>query len=151
ELRALRQRLVFRYTLTPLGPEDSQRYIAARLETAGVKRLPFTLSACEAVHNYSRGVPRLINVICDNTLLAGYASDRTLINHDLIDEVAIDLRLEAVSPKPKHIEMKGYRADYVEELNSSSHRGLVYALIIALAVVAISIFTISTMAVQAND
>lgn len=93
ELRALRQRLVFRCLLEPLNESDTVSYISFRLSAAGADASPFTLSACRAVHGYSGGIPRLINVICDNALLAGYASDRRTIDGPQIDEVAADLRL----------------------------------------------------------
>ena len=93
ELRALRQRLVFRIILTPLNAEDTGRYISARLVTAGAPGSLFTGAACDAVHNYSGGIPRLINVICDNAMLAGYALDNQVIENALIEEVAADLRL----------------------------------------------------------
>ena len=93
ELRALRQRLVFRYSLTALSASDTQRYIAARLGFAGANRSPFTLKACSAVHRYSGGVPRLVNVICDNAMLAGYATDSLTIDEQQIADAAADLRL----------------------------------------------------------
>jgi len=93
ELRALRQRLVFRYSLTALGATDTVRYIAARLGAAGAQRSPFTLKACDAVHRYSGGVPRLVNVICDNAMLAGYATTSRTIDEDQIAAAALDLKL----------------------------------------------------------
>ncbi|MHB8383995.1 MAG: ExeA family protein [Candidatus Binataceae bacterium] len=93
ELRALRQRLVFRYSLTPLNPSDTVRYIAARLGAAGAKRSPFTLKACVAVHRYSGGVPRLVNVICDNAMLTGYATESLMIDEEHVTAAAVDLRL----------------------------------------------------------
>jgi type II secretory pathway predicted ATPase ExeA len=93
ELRALRQRLVFRFSLTPLNLSDTECYIGARLAAAGAERSPFTLRACAAVHRYSSGVPRLVNVICDNALLGGYATDTKTIDEDQIVAAAADLRL----------------------------------------------------------
>jgi hypothetical protein len=93
ELRALRQRLVFRYSLGALGRADTVGYIAARMAAAGAKSSPFTLGACDAVHRYSTGIPRLINVICDNAMLSAYATDSNTIGEAQIDEVALDLKL----------------------------------------------------------
>jgi general secretion pathway protein A len=100
ELRALRQRVVFRYSLSPLSQADTMNYIASRLKDAGADRSPFTLSACEAVYRYSSGIPRLINVICDNAMLIGYANGSPIIQPGEIDEVAEDLRLNKAG---KHI------------------------------------------------
>ena len=93
ELRALRQRVVFRYSLSPLSQADTMNYIASRLNDAGADRSPFTLAACEAVYRYSGGIPRLINVICDNAMLIGYAKGSPIIEPGEIDEVAEDLKL----------------------------------------------------------
>jgi type II secretory pathway predicted ATPase ExeA len=93
ELRALRQRLVFRYSLGALGRADAVGYIAARMAAAGAKNSPFTLGACDAVHRFSTGIPRLINVICDNAMLSAYAIDSNTIDEEQIDEVALDLKL----------------------------------------------------------
>jgi general secretion pathway protein A len=104
ELRALRQRLVFRFSLTALGAVDTNRYIVARLGAAGASSSLFTIEARNSVHEYSRGIPRLINAICDNAMLAGYAVDAPLIGNELIKEVASDLRLvgaiRSVDPLP---------------------------------------------------
>lgn len=74
QLRQLHQRILVRYHLTPLDRAETRAYIAHRLSLAGANGRP-TLSAGALwlVHYYSRGVPRLINAICDITLLAGYA------------------------------------------------------------------------------
>jgi type II secretory pathway predicted ATPase ExeA len=93
ELRALRQRLVFRYSLGALGRADAVGYIATRMAAAGAKSSPFTQGACDAVHRYSTGIPRLINVICDNAMLSAYATDSNSIGEEHIDEVALDLKL----------------------------------------------------------
>ena len=93
KLRALRQRVIMRYRLVPLGREDTVQYIAARVRTAGAESSPFTYAACEAVCRYSKGIPRVINLLCDNALLAGYARDSQSIGRRQIDEVAKDLRL----------------------------------------------------------
>ena len=93
QLRALRQRLVFRYSLAPLSQADTVNYIASRLRDAGAERSPFTLGACDAVYRYSSGIPRLINVICDNAMLLGYAKGSPFIEDAEIDEVADDLKL----------------------------------------------------------
>jgi general secretion pathway protein A len=94
ELRALRQRLVFRYSLAPLSQADTVRYIAARLRESGAPRSLFTLAACNAVYRYSEGIPRLINVICDNAMLVGYAKGCPVIEDADIEEVSEDLKLK---------------------------------------------------------
>ncbi len=72
-LRQLRQRILVRSHLGPLDREDTDAYILHRLTVAGANGRPtFSAGALRAVHARSRGIPRLINAICDLTLLAGY-------------------------------------------------------------------------------
>jgi general secretion pathway protein A len=149
ELRALRQRLVFRYSLSPLNEQEATRYIAARFEAAGATRSPFTLSACEAVHKYSRGVPRLINVLCDNSLLAGYASDRAIVDDDLVEEAAIDLKLAAPGRSTRR--QREFVVDGNDKPLRASRLGLLYALIIVCTILAVGIAAISTRAAQRTD
>jgi len=93
-LRALRQRVVMRHSLSPLGLEDTINYIANRVRVAGAKRSPFTLAACRSVYSFSGGVPRLINLICDNAMLSGYAADSPQLDRRRVEMVARQLRLE---------------------------------------------------------
>jgi general secretion pathway protein A len=94
DLRALRQRIVLHCRLAPLSAEETVQYIANRLRVAGAVRSPFALDACAAAHRYSQGVPRLINVLCDNAMITGYALHRPDINRGLIEMAAADLHLE---------------------------------------------------------
>jgi len=72
-LRQLRQRITIRYHLEPLSLEETSEYIRHRLEVAGSNGKPtFTTWAMRRIHGYSKGVPRLVNAICDKTLLCGY-------------------------------------------------------------------------------
>jgi len=103
ELRALRQRLVFRCSLAPLSQPDTLRYIASRLREAGAQQSPFTLAACNLVYRYSEGLPRLINVICDNAMLLGYAKGSPEIEEADIQEVAADLKLAKAFAHEPHL------------------------------------------------
>lgn len=67
-LRQLAQRITARYHLTPLGPEDTARYVSHRLAVAGAGRDPFSRSGMKALFHRSQGVPRLINIIADRSL-----------------------------------------------------------------------------------
>ncbi len=74
-LRQLRQRITVRYHLAPLDRFETERYIAHRLRVAGADDRPtFTPWAVRRVHGYARGVPRLINAVCDKALLYGYVN-----------------------------------------------------------------------------
>ncbi len=74
-LRQLRQRITVRYHLEPLSREETELYIYYRMQVAGGNGRP-TLSpwALRRIHRYSRGIPRLINAVCDTAMLAGYVA-----------------------------------------------------------------------------
>ena len=83
-LRQLRQRITVRYHLKPLSREDTEAYIHHRLAVAGGNNRPlFTPWAVRRIYGYSRGVPRLINAVCDKTLLCGYVTgaDKLTVAH----------------------------------------------------------------------
>ncbi len=74
-LRQLRQRITVRYHLRPLSSSETEAYIQHRLRVAGANSRPtFSRAALWWIYRYSRGVPRLVNAICDKVLLAGYVS-----------------------------------------------------------------------------
>jgi general secretion pathway protein A len=77
KLRQLRQRITVRYHLGPISKHETEDYILHRLKVAGATGRPtFTRPALRSIHRYSRGVPRLINAVCDKALLAGYVESR---------------------------------------------------------------------------
>lgn len=83
-LRQLRQRITVRYHLAPLTRPETERYVHHRLRVAGANSRPtFSRWALWQVHRYSRGVPRLINAVCDKALLCGYVAgtDRLRLTH----------------------------------------------------------------------
>lgn len=96
QLRQLKQRITLRCTLEPLEESETKAYIWRRLERAGANSRAsslFSEGATSAVYHYSRGIPRLINTICENALIAAYACQSKFVNKEIIDEVAVDLRL----------------------------------------------------------
>jgi general secretion pathway protein A len=94
ELRQLKQRVNLRCSLDPLTLFETKEYIRTRLEIAGLPdQEVFPDSTVTDVYRFSGGIPRLINSICDNALLAGYACDSKIINSEIIYEVAHDLEL----------------------------------------------------------
>lgn len=95
-LRQLKQRITLRHHLLPLTIEESRQYIATRLGHAGGNPEIFPPKTVEVLHRYCGGIPRLINVVCDNAMISAYALGKRLIEPALIHEVAEDLCL---SPK----------------------------------------------------
>lgn len=92
DLRQLRQRIGIRYHLEPLSLDETGEYIRHRLRVAGAKddRI-FDASAVDAVYEYSQGIPRMVNIICDNSLLAGYADGKAWIGKRTIRETVESL------------------------------------------------------------
>ena len=96
ELRPLKQRIALRAHLAPLDEQDTDRYIVERLTIAGgVSRTEplFAAEAVKLVHQYSKGFPRLINTICENCLITGYARQMHVITPDVVLGVAKDFHL----------------------------------------------------------
>jgi general secretion pathway protein A len=89
----LRQRVALRYHIQGFSQEPTEEYIKFRLRVAGAQKELFTVSAYAAVHQFSKGIPRLINIICDNALLEGFLRKKERIDHGMIREVATDLNL----------------------------------------------------------
>jgi general secretion pathway protein A len=80
-LRQLRQRITVRYHLTPLGFTEVKEYIQHRLHVSGANGSPyFSAGAIWRVFKYSKGIPRLVNAVCDKCLLAGFVSRKEHIN-----------------------------------------------------------------------
>jgi len=91
-LRQLRQRIGINCRLLPLSREEISEYIRFRLQAAGCPDLKlFTREAEDQVYRFSHGIPRLVNVVCDNALVIGYALGRQRIAAELITEAAADL------------------------------------------------------------
>lgn len=89
----LRQRIAMRYKLQSFEESTTEEYIKFRLKIAGCSSELFTKDALEAIHNYSHGIPRLINTICDNALLEGFLRKKIKIDASIIKEVVNDLGL----------------------------------------------------------
>ena len=91
--RQLRQRINMQHHLLSLSEKETGEYIRKRLKIAGRKQPLFTDKAVKEIYRKTRGVPRLINVLCDNSLLTGYALDKKIIDKKIVKEAAKDLKL----------------------------------------------------------
>jgi general secretion pathway protein A len=93
-LRQLKQRVVLRSRLKPVAHGEVKLYIDSRLQVIGhtIEKL-FDPAAIENIALYSTGIPRLINIICDNALLIAYAASEQKVSAAMIDEVAEELSL----------------------------------------------------------
>lgn len=99
-LRQLKQRIALRCTLQPLGPEELRGYIYRRLELAGAKlnghRL-FPDETIQTLYRFSRGIPRLVNTLCENSLIAGFGKQLGEIPPEIVADVASSFRIQAAA------------------------------------------------------
>jgi putative secretion ATPase (PEP-CTERM system associated) len=100
ELEQLRQRITVSYHLQPLDAGETANYVNHRLRRAALGApLEFPRDVTDIVHARSRGVPRIINVICDAALVFGYAEERRQIDLPLMREVLAELETTGVLPR----------------------------------------------------
>lgn len=95
ENRALRQRITINYYIKPLTENETKEYIKCRLNIAGSEKNIFSSSAIREIFSFSKGFPRLINIICDLALLTGYVKEQKTINELIIKECAKELQIPA--------------------------------------------------------
>jgi general secretion pathway protein A len=92
ELRQLKQRIGIRRTIKPLTLEESREYIAHRLNVAGSTiGQVLTSDAVDLICSHANGIPRIINVLCDNAFLIGYSLSKEKISGKIVNEVIRDL------------------------------------------------------------
>jgi type II secretory pathway predicted ATPase ExeA len=99
ELRQLKQRIALRAHLGSLDADETQEYIERRLQIAGAdphRTSIFSAGAISAVFRHSRGLPRLINSISENALIAAYARQLPVVPGEIVDDVAREFRLDVV-------------------------------------------------------
>ena len=95
-VRQLKQRIALRCRLNPLTELETRDYIVRRLQRAGAKNSAWTIfpdNVIKKVHQYTTGIPRLINTVCENSLIVAFAKQTQSVTIDMIEEVAKDLRL----------------------------------------------------------
>ena len=98
----LAQRVALRFRLEPLTGESTEAYLKHRLRLAGCPRLPFAPEAIAAVQRLSRGVPRVINTLCDNALFEAFMDRAEAVDSSLVERVAANLGLsEVAAPAPR--------------------------------------------------
>jgi hypothetical protein len=131
ELDHLKQRIALRCRLRPLAKNDIEPYIESRLRTVNCWRHDlFDEQSIEHIAHYSKGIPRLINVICDNALLIAYANNRGYVIVGDIDEAAHELQLAVPFPIVFHTAPRdlakakgevGYQATRSQQLSEAKN------------------------------
>ena len=90
--RPLKQRIAVRYHLRNLNLKETREYIVYRLKRAGSRSIAiFDSGAVREIYGYSKGIPRLINIVCDNALLTGFSKGQNRIGKEIIRDVIRDL------------------------------------------------------------
>jgi len=99
QLRQLRQRIMLRCKTAPLTREQTHDYIAARLRIAGASgELIFSPKTVETIHLYSLGIPRVVNLLCDHSLINAYVEKQRPISPKIVEDVAHEFQLDEVEP-----------------------------------------------------
>ena len=128
-LRQLKQRLTLRCELAALTADETAAYVAGRLRIAGgIPEEIFAHSAIVAIHGASRGIPRLINVLCDNALISGFATATKPIRGGIIEDVCRDFDMPVASgargtPPAAHRPPSGVREAFSGTVKSKPRFG----------------------------
>ena len=94
-LRQLKQRVVLRYELRAFNEEETVGYIRTRLAKAGLdEQAVFSPQILASIHVRTQGIPRVINILCDNLLLTAFALEQKTVTEEMLDEVTVDMRLD---------------------------------------------------------
>ncbi len=92
ELRQLKQRIMVRCNLQPLTEEETGQYIGHRLKVAGAKpQVGFDHEAVKLVYSYAKGIPRVINSVCDRVMMAGYVAGKLIIGAPEVRKALADM------------------------------------------------------------
>ena len=105
DLRQLAQRITARYHLMPLQSKETTAYILHRVRVAGGQETLFSRWALRTVYHLSRGIPRLINTICDRALLGAYSRNQKCINATIVRQAAQEI-LQGSVARPKSFQLK---------------------------------------------
>ena len=99
QLRQLRQRIMLRCKTSALSKEQTQCYISERLKIGGASGdAIFSPAAVDAIHIYSLGIPRVINLLCEHSLVNGFVEQQRPIQPKIVEEVAREFQLDEVEP-----------------------------------------------------
>jgi len=119
-LRQLKQRIALRCELRPLTLVESSKYVASRIAAVGgAPAKVFTREAVVVLHEYSRGIPRTINVLADNALLGAFASGETIVSRRRVLEACNDFDISRPAP-PAHEDALRPKASHAGEALSMS-------------------------------
>ena len=126
KLEQFKQRISIYYHLNPLTRQETEEYIKHRLNLAFAEGKPpeiFTAGAIEAIYEYSKGTPRLINLTCDSALLSGYVGNTHQITENIINEVIKERDFGSSSEETKNSEFSVIAMEKLKILTYLSLQG----------------------------
>jgi general secretion pathway protein A len=101
QLRQLKQRITLRCKTAPLTKEQTHAYIAERLRIAGTTgEQIFSLESMDAVHLYSMGIPRIVNLLCEHSLINTYVEQERVVTPKIVEDIAREFQLDEIDPIP---------------------------------------------------
>jgi general secretion pathway protein A len=101
QLRQLKQRITLRCKTAPLTKEQTHAYIAERLRIAGTNGDQiFTPESMDTVHVYSLGIPRIVNLLCEHSLINTYVEQERLVTPKIVEDIAREFQLDEIEPIP---------------------------------------------------
>ena len=99
EMRQLKQRITLRCRTFPLNASETTEYIARRIQLAGGNAVQiFSPKSVAAIYHYSRGIPRIVNVLCEHALITSFAEQQKLVIPETVTAVAQELQLDFETP-----------------------------------------------------
>jgi type II secretory pathway predicted ATPase ExeA len=114
-VRQLRQRISLWCKTRPLSSEETKSYIAERLHIAGATETILSPEACQLVHFYSKGIPRLINLLCEHSLISAYVEQIKPIPARIVEAVSAELDLQQQPFVLSSLAMSGLPEDAVQD------------------------------------
>jgi len=115
ELKQFAQRIAADYKLEAMNEDETCAYIGHRLRVAGAEADIFDESACKAVYFHSRGLPRLINLLCDTALVYGYAENIQVLDRRIIDDVIMERDANTILPHYHELNEEAVSAETEDE------------------------------------
>jgi len=104
QLRQLMQRIVFRCRTVPLTQDETYGYIIERLRIAGGNGTPvFSKEAMDAIQKYSKGIPRVVNLLCEHSLINSFAERLKPVPERIVEEIAKEFTLGEFAPAPRPV------------------------------------------------
>jgi general secretion pathway protein A len=108
ELQQLKQRIELRCQIPPLTRDEAREYIRTRLRVAGARDLGvFSDAAVERITEYSEGIPRVISLVCDHSLLFGYADQKRRIDRQIVNQAIAYLEDDGATPRRRLARVRG--------------------------------------------